>query len=52
MPKTDKQIQGYFVYQQFKQVIELKVNHRVNGDNSGQCLFRDILLRARDGKST
>lgn len=52
MPKTDKQIQGYFVYQQFKQVIELKVNHRVNGDSSDQCLFRDILLRARDGKST
>lgn len=34
MPKTDKQIQGYFVYRQFKQVIELKVNHGVNGYSS------------------
>ena len=52
MPKSEKQIQGHLMYQQFKQVIGLTVNHRVNGDSTSQSLFREILLRARNGEST
>lgn len=51
MPKSEKQIQGHLMYQQFKQVIGLTVNHRVNGDRISQSLFRDLLLRARNGES-
>ena len=47
MPKTDKQIQGHLMYQQFKKVVALTVNLRVNGNSSEQHLFRDLLLRAR-----
>ena len=49
MPKTDKQIQGHLIYQQFKKVVALTVNHRVDGNSTGQHLFRDLLLRARNG---
>ena len=52
MPKSEKQIQGLLMYQQFKQVIRLTVNHRVNGYKISQSLFRDLLLRARNGEST
>lgn len=52
MPKTDKQIQGHLMYQQFKKVVALTVNHRVDGNSSEQHLFRDLLLRTRNGKST
>ena len=50
-PKTDKQIQGLLMYKQFKTVVTLTVNHRVNGDNCKQSNFRDLLIRARDGDS-
>ena len=52
MPKSEKQIQGHLMYQQFKKVIGLNVNHRVNGESTTQSLFRDLLLRARNGEST
>ena len=52
MPKTDKQIQGHLMYQQFNKVVALTVNHRVDGNSSEQHLFRDLLLRARNGEST
>ena len=51
MPKTDKQIQGYLMYQQFKKVVPLIVTNRVDGNSSEQHLFRD-LLRAHNGEST
>mgnify|MGYP001793370304 CR=1 FL=1 len=34
MPKTDTQIQGYLMYQEFKQVVTLTVNHRVDGNSN------------------
>ena len=51
LPQTDKQIQGSLMYKQFNQVVNLTVNHRVDGKSEDQCQFRDLLLRARDGKS-
>ena len=39
MPKTDKQIQGHRIYQQFKKVVALTVNHRVDGNSSEQHLL-------------
>ena len=51
LPQTDKQLQGSLMYKQFNQVVNLTVNHRVDGKSEDQCQFRDLLLRARDGKS-
>ena len=51
LPQTDKQLQGSLMYKQFNQVVNLTVNHRVDGKSEDQCQFRDLLLRARDSKS-
>ena len=40
------------MYQQLKKVVPLIVNHRVGGTSIEQHLFRDLLLRARNGEST
>lgn len=52
LPKSDKQIQGHLIYQEFKQVVTLSVNHRVDGKSNDQGCFKDLLIRARNGKST
>ena len=53
LPKSDiKQIQGHLIYQEFKQVVTLSVNHRVDGKSNDQGCFRDLLIRARNGEST
>ena len=51
MPKTEKQIQGFFLYHEFKKVVKLTVNQRVQGNNIEQSNFREILTRARHGES-
>lgn len=50
--KSDKQIQGHLIYQEFKQVVTLSVNHRVDGKSNDQGCFRDLLIRVRNGEST
>ena len=52
MPKTDKQIQGFLLYHEFKKVVKLTVNQRVQGNNIKQSNFREMLTRARHGEST
>ena len=52
LPKSDKQIQGHLIYKEFKQVVTLSVNHRVDGKSNDQACFRDLLNRARNGEST
>jgi len=52
LPKSDKQIQGHLIYQEFKQVVTLSVNHRVDGESNDQGCFRDLLIKARNGEST
>ena len=47
LQKSDKQIQGHLIYQEFKQVVTLSVNHRVDGKSNDQDCFR-----ARNGEST
>ena len=51
-PKSDKQIQGHLIYKEFKQVVTLSVNHRVDGKSNDQACFRDLLNRACNGEST
>ena len=52
MPETDKKIRGHLMYQQFKKVVALTVNHRVDGNSNEKHVFRDLLLRERNGEST
>ena len=52
MPKTEKQIQGFLLYHEFKKVVKLTVNQRVQGNNIEQSNFREMLTRARHGEST
>lgn len=40
------------MHKQFKTVVTLTVNHRLEGTNSEQSNFRDLIIRARDGQST
>ena len=43
MPKTEKQIQGFLLYHEFKKVVKLTVNQRVQGNNIEQSNFREML---------
>lgn len=52
MPKTEKQIQGLLLYREFKKVVKLTVNQRVQGNDIEQSNFRELLTRARYGEST
>ena len=52
LPKSEKQIQGHLIYKEFKQVVTLSVNHRVDGKTNAHSCFRDLLIRARNGEST
>ena len=52
MPETDKKIRGHLMYQQFKKVVALTVNHRVDGNSSEKHVYRDLLLVERNGEST
>lgn len=51
MPKTEKQIQGLLLYREFKKVVKLTVNQRVQGNDIEQSNFRELLTRARYGES-
>ena len=44
--------QGFQAYHMFDKVVTLTVNQRVQGSNSEQVHFRDLLLRLRKGDST
>ena len=44
--------QGFQAYHMFDKVVKLILNQRVQGMNSEQVNFRDILLRLRQGQST
>lgn len=51
-PKTEKQTQGYLMYNQFNKVVNLTVNQRVKGNNKEQSNFRALLNKARNGDLT
>lgn len=51
-PKSEKQIGGLLMYQQFQKVITLTANERVKGCNQEQSHFRSLLARARNGDFT
>ena len=51
-PKSEKQIDGLLMYQQFQTVITLTANERVKGCNQEQSDFRSLLARARNGDFT
>lgn len=42
--------QGYYAYMMFNHVVTLTVNQRVKGTDPDQILFRDFLLRLRNGE--
>ena len=42
LPKTDKQIQGHLMYQLFKQVVTLTVNHRVDGNSNDDAFSENF----------
>lgn len=44
--------QGYCAYQMFDKVVILKVNHRVLGSELDQVLFKQLLMRLRNGETT
>ena len=44
--------QGYCAYQMFVHVVILSANQRVIGSNHDQILFRELLLRLRNGETT
>ena len=44
--------QGFQAYHMFDKVVKLTLNQRVQGMNSEQVNFRDLLLRLRQGQST
>ena len=44
--------QGYTAYQMFDKVVILKVNQRVLGSALHQILFRELLMRLRNGETT
>ena len=46
MRKKKKQIQGFLLYHEFKKVVKLTVNQRVQGNNIEQSNFREMLTRA------
>ena len=44
--------QGYCAYRMFVQFVILSVNQKVIGSNHDQILFRELLLRLRNGETT
>ena len=42
--------QCYYAYMMFNHVVTLTVNQRVKGKNPDQILFRDFVLRLRNGE--
>ena len=51
MPKTEKQIQGFLLYHEFKKIVKLTVNQRVQENDIEQSNFREMLTQARHGES-
>ena len=51
-PSSTKGEQGYCAYQMFVHVVILSVNQRVIDSNHNQILFRELLLRLRNGETT
>ena len=51
-PSTATGQQGYCAYQMFVHVVILSVNQRVIGSDHDQNLFRELLLRLRNGETT
>ena len=52
MPTNSIGEQGYLTYQMFDKVVKLNINQRVQGNNSEQIQFRQLLLRLRKADST
>ena len=52
LPKTERQMQGLLLYHEFKKVVKLTVNQRVQGSDTEQSNFRALLIQARYGGST
>lgn len=52
LPKTEKQMQSLLMYYEFKKVVKLTVNQRVQGHDIEQSNFRELLTRACYGDST
>ena len=52
LPKTERQMQGLLLYHEFKKVVKLTVNQRVQGSDIEQSNFRALLTLARYGDST
>ena len=44
--------QGYYAYMMFNHVVTLTVNQRVKGTDPDQIVFRDFLLRLRNGETS
>ena len=44
--------QGYYTYMMFNSVVTLTVNQRVKGSDPEQIVFRDLLLRLRNGETS
>ena len=44
--------QGYYAYMMFNHVVTLTVNQRVTGTDQEQIVFRDFLLRLRNGETS
>lgn len=44
--------QGHLAYLTFDKVVKLSLNQRVQGTDTAQCTFRDLLMRLRTGDST
>lgn len=44
--------QGHLAYLMFDRVVKLSVNQRVQGRDTAQCIFRDLLMCLRTGDST
>ena len=51
-PSTAIGEQGYYAYQMFDHAVILSVNQRVIGADADQILFRNLLLRLRNGETT
>ena len=51
-PRNDTSQQGYILYHLFNKVIWLTSNERVTGCTENQHLFRELLMRIREGNTT
>ena len=51
-PSNNLGQQGYYAYMMFEKVVILKRNERVNGSQTDQTIFRELLSRLRSGDST